>query len=209
VGNLDGHWAKLTKLESITKVPVLGDISQKTEVLSLIELKTDENGQLLYREKTCRLTSKTFGGMVRTAYPPAFLRMLERDWAPVHVEKEAGQVTFIQQKNPRDFGAGGKDQDRDGNPGVTIKVSGIVGGEVYASIREWSTSLGKQVDENTIEGRVIWDAGLNVLGGTSKMLRNQPDTRRKKDPEAHTFVMRRVRDNATCPRLLAQADDVF
>ena len=206
---LDGHWAKLTKLESITAMPFFGDIKQKTEVLTLLELKTDGDGQTRYRERTCKLVSKTFGGLVKTAYPPAFLRMLERDWSPVQIKRDRGQVLFVQQKRPRNYGLDGRDQDRDGRPGVTIKVSGIIDGEIYASIREWSTSLGRVVDKNTIEGRVEWDAGLRVLGGSTDRLSKQPDTRRNEDPHAHTFVMRRVRDTADCRRLLDQQDDVF
>jgi hypothetical protein len=206
---LDGHWAKVTRLESITDMPIFGDIKQKTEVVSLLEMKTSEDGELRYRERTCKLTSKTFGGMVKTSYPPAFLRMLERGWTPAFVEEDGDRLTFIQEKKPRDYGKDGRDQDGDGNPGVTIRVSGIIGGEIYAAIREWSTSLGRMTDENTIEGRVEWDVGLRVLGGSSKRLSSQPDTRRNDDPDAHTFVMRRVRANADCRRLLDQLDDVF
>jgi hypothetical protein len=202
---LEGRWAKLVHLESITDVPVFGDVSQKTEVLSLIDIRTEPNGETQFRERTCRLVTKTLGGMVKTSYPVAFLKMLVRDWAPIEIEGSQ----FVQEKKPRSYGDGGEDQDGDGHPGVTINVGGILKGQIYAAIREWSTSVGEVMSKNRIEGRVNWDAGFQVLGATSGFLDDQPKTRKNEDPEKHTFEMRRVRDNANCKKLVEQADDVF
>jgi hypothetical protein len=209
VAELDGRWAKLTKLESLTDLPVLGDVSQKTEVLSLVDIKTEPNGETLYRERTCRLTTKTMGGVVRTSYPVPFLKMLIRDWSPLGVDARGGTIELVQKKAPRWYGEGGADQDQDGNPGVTIKVSGIIDGEVYASIREFSTSYGRVESPNEITGRVEWEAGLKVLGASSSFLDDQPKTRKKEDPDAHTFVMKRVKQAANCRLLVEQYDDVF
>ncbi len=206
---LTGRWVKRARLESVTRMPVVGDISQKTEIISLLEIRPGDGGALLYREKTCRLATKTLGGFVRTTYPTRFLRMLRRDWSPIQLTATGDRLTLVQHKARRCYGEAGADEDQDGHPGVTIEVNGIIGGEIYASIEESSTASGTVIGPDTIEGTVDWNAGLHVLGATSGMLRKQPKTRRKEDPEARTFVMKRVPDNATCAAVLNHLDDVF
>ena len=43
---LAGRWAKLTRLESLSKVPVIGEVSLQTEVISLMDLAPDGKGGL-------------------------------------------------------------------------------------------------------------------------------------------------------------------
>lgn len=223
--DLTGRWAKLTRLESLSKVPVLGEISLETEVISLVEFRPNGDDGVLYREKTCSLRSNTLAGLVKTSYPKALLRVITKPWTPAKVRVEGGQLVLDVPKAYKAYGYHPKtpgqtpprdvkdgrvyDQDRDGHPGITVETSGIVSGELYAALLEWNASEGRMVSPRRIDGQVRWGTDLAVLGASTGLLENQAPTRPKPDPTAHRYVMKRVPSNATCGQLLARADSVF
>ena len=222
---ISGRWAKLTHLESLSKVPILGEISIETEVISLIEFRPNGSNGVEYREKTCSLRSNTLAGLLHTSYPRGLLRVITKPWTPAEVRSVDGDLVLDLPKAWSAYGyrpeqpgqasphAAGDprviDQDRDGHPGVTVNTGGIVDGQLYAALLEWNESRGRVVSPDRIVGNVDWGTDLAVLGASSSMLRSQAPTRPSPNPDANRFVMRRVPDNATCGALMSRAKALF
>lgn len=218
---LEGRWAKRTHLETLTKLPIVGEIAQETDVISLVELRRNAAGQLMYREKTCRLTSKTLAGLIETSYPPSFLRVLSKDWQPARVMSDGTDVVLEQPRGVRKYGFVGdvvphdkddarvRDSDHDGHPGVTIKAKGLIGGEIYAAVEEWSEVRGKVLSPDRVRGLVKWGTDFAVLDASSGLLSGQPKTRLQPNPSAHYFEMRKVPPRAGCRAVLARLEQVF
>ena len=218
---LQGRWAKRTHLETLTELPIVGEIAQETDVISLVELRAKANGEWMYREKTCRLTSKTLAGLIETSYPPGFLRVLAKDWQPARVVEEGAALVVEQPHGVRQYGFVGdavprdkddarvRDSDQDGHPGVTIQAKGLIGGEIYAAVEEWSEVRGEVVAPDYVRGLVRWGTDFAVLDASSRILSGQPKTRLRPDPSAHHFEMRKVPARANCRAVLARLDQVF
>jgi len=97
------------------------------------------------------------------------------------------------------------DPDRDGNPGVTVLVRGMVDGEVYVVQRGRSSLRTSFVSSDRIEGVVDWSAEQNVLGASARVLRNPPPTEPDPDPTRNRFVAVRLDAGATCTSVLNES----
>jgi hypothetical protein len=97
------------------------------------------------------------------------------------------------------------DQDRDGNPGITIKLSGLASGDLYVDQRQTSTWTGIAVGADRVEGRYAFKSEQNVLASNPTALKSLASQTAVADPSAcaSTFVMVRVGATATCADVLA------
>jgi hypothetical protein len=102
---------------------------------------------------------------------------------------------------------GTQDVDGDGNPGFTLRIRGIVNGEIYLAIREWTAFQGSTPISNTtggIEGRLHWSTDSVVLGTDNPLLTGQPDAFVHPDANKSWFRMVRLGEDATCELLRGQ-----
>ena len=61
-----------------------------------------------------------------------------------------------------------RDDDHDGHPGVTVRIGGLIDGEVYLVQRGWSEFAGTAYDADTIRGDVRFDQDQEILGATRR-----------------------------------------
>ncbi|MBI5527635.1 MAG: hypothetical protein HY897_14985 [Deltaproteobacteria bacterium] len=96
------------------------------------------------------------------------------------------------------------DQDRDGNPGLTTTMMGVLTGEVYNAMRWWGSFEIVVVDENHFAGLAEHGTEQTVLGSTSEVL--VQDTTVIKHPHADRSFVRAMRmdDNASCEDVLKE-----
>lgn len=215
MNDLSGQWVMTQKTVSIADVPVVGEVRSTTRAVVLYRLKHD--GDRLYGEGTlCSLSIDSGSTMVRTIIPEAFRKAVERSTLEATLKVEGGQLRLRQGRkwqvvgarldNPaRDALPTGPsdprvyDQDQDGHPGVTVKVDGLVSGEIYVVQRSWSELEGIQRSSDRFEGYVRFDQEQVILGATKKMLRNPLPSR--PDLNRSVFTFERVGDDATCASL--------
>lgn len=97
------------------------------------------------------------------------------------------------------------DQDKDGNPGITIKLSGLASGDLYVVQRQTSTWTGIAVGADRVEGRYAFKSEQNVLAANPTALKSLAAQTAVADPSAcaSSFVMVRVGATATCAEVLA------
>ena len=92
------------------------------------------------------------------------------------------------------------DQDQDGNPGITIKLGGIVSGDLYVVQRQKSDLTGIAVSSDRIEGQYGFTSEQNILASNPTTLKTLAAQTAITDPNlcASTFVMARVQSAWTC-----------
>jgi hypothetical protein len=93
------------------------------------------------------------------------------------------------------------DQDMDGNPGVTIVLTGLVDGQVYAAERRSTDLDGVAVSADRLVGLVAFTSEQSVVDADPPSLKDTVGTSEQlPDPEAcnSTFEMVRVPDTADC-----------
>jgi len=99
------------------------------------------------------------------------------------------------------------DQDNDGNPGITIKLSGLASGDLYVAQRQTSTWTGIAVGVDRVEGHYAFTSEQNVVAAEPTALKSLAAQTAIVDPNtcASTFVMVRVGAATTCAEVLANA----
>lgn len=100
------------------------------------------------------------------------------------------------------------DQDGDDLPGVTIKLSGLVSGDLYVVQRQTSELVGIAVGPDRLEGRYDFTTEQNVLDANPSTLKLLAAQTAVADPEpcTSTFVMVRLPAQTTCEELLTDVE---
>jgi hypothetical protein len=104
------------------------------------------------------------------------------------------------------------DQDGDGKPGVTIKIGGLVSGDLYVVQRQKSDLSGIATGSLRVEGHYGFTSEQVILGSTSALLQSAASGQQAvTDPNtcASTFTMVRLGDAATCADVLANRAILF
>lgn len=218
--DLSGTWARAQVTTALVDIPVVGELASRTLAVTLLRVEQD-GPSLTLNEQVCVLTTKAPTTLVRTTYPDAFVRAvsgnrrrgrLERDgariryfepkqmyWRGMRPDVDVGEPLPNDAKDPRI-----SDLDRDGAPGLTVNVDGLIDGKVFLVQRSWSELDGVVRSRNRIEGQVVWGSEETILGATKSLLRSPPDKRPDPARSRNFFRMRRVPSTATCDEVLAR-----
>jgi hypothetical protein len=212
--NLDGRWAQLLVTTTVSRIPMLGEVRSVTAALLLMEI--DQSGQnLSIHRQLCALDVDSGTSVVRTEVPDAFvdaIRDTTESATLVHTTRgpslngwRAQELVGLTGVNfteplPTDFSdTRYVDSDGDGNPGLTIRVRGLVSGEVYVASRGITELRPTSMTGELMSGEVDWTAEQVVLGASNRFLRGDGAD---PDPEpgyrGNYFRARRVAADSTC-----------
>lgn len=225
--DLSGTWARLQVTTALSTVPLLGEIESKTTGLVLLHVSKRGPDEFTVEERVCGLKNVTAGGLVKTTFPHGFLRALSGTRKRARLVPTAdGTVRYEELYDVRVGGARLRDPraetlpeepgdprifdaDGDGRPGLTLRVGGIVRGEVYIVQRDASELSGSVLSNNRISGRVWWTSEHRVLGASRAILRTNPKARPHPGNRANRFRMTRVPAHATCADVRAKTPRLF
>ncbi len=199
--DVTGRWARAQKTTTEVDVPVVGALEVETTAIAIVDIEATPEGFRM-TEEVCAIESDSVVGVVRTVYPRAFLRALSGHTKPLRVERDGARVLWIEPRFERAVGRG--DDDDDGHPGVTVRVEGLVDGEVYVRQVGWQASEGRFVDDDRVAGRVTFGFQQEVLGATSSQLEDPLPSAPSEDADKNVFRARRVPADATCAEVLAR-----
>jgi len=211
---LAGYWAQRRFYSSLSDLPVLGMKETSTTSISLVKIEEHENGQLTLVTTLCGIDIDNGAeGMVDVLVPDAFVRSIpqatlsatltreERGWRffqPRHfdvrgavLESKADESLPVDVDDPRVF-----DQDEDGEPGVTMIVTGLTQGRLFIVQRTSYELDGFVVSDLLIEGRADWTDEQVLLASDNPNLTGSPPKTPKL--EASTFTMLRLTGEPDC-----------
>ena len=178
-GNLAGTWAVFTRYRAV--VPGLSG-GQIPRTYFLQEITDDGNGVLTMTETLCDLEVDSEGGTIRVRVTPAFISGVPAETRGGSVAGDGNGgfsytldphvvvrgVTLDDPVNdplptdPEDPKIG--DQDGDGNPGLTLIVSGVISGQMFVIQRDTSQFAGAMVSAKRVQGGVTWTSEQVYLG---------------------------------------------
>lgn len=223
---LEGRWAFVQVTAAVTNAPIVGRLTSETRAVGVLDL--DQQGpELEMTEEICALRTSSPTPVVHTKYPEAFLSALSGNSRRARLVRDAqGNVLFRQPKtwdakgmrlddvaseqlpergtDPRVF-----DADGDGQPGLTVRVEGLVNGDVRVVTRGWTVLEGRVGSADRIDGLVRWDAEQQVLEATNPLLSSRPSTAPHPDGSRSWFRMVRVSSDTGCSEVRAQGDALF
>ena len=226
--DLSGTWAELQVYPEITTIPFLNATVTRTSVVLLRVEITQTGSSLLLTQTYCStdIDSGTF--LVSTVIPDAFLVSLGEARRPASLDASGTTIRFDQPwytevrgcrladpvndplptstDDPRVF-----DQDSDGNPGLTVRVSilGVAGGDVYVVQRVRYRLSGMVVTPDRIEGLIEWKNDQVTLDATSSFLEANTNSHPDPAPEHSYFVFRRIQPDTLCEEIEEERKALF
>lgn len=221
-GDPSGTYVFVSQNRSVTKLPVVKDYVALTRSVAVVELRYDGK-RLVGAGALCSVELVGSSNMVRMELPAAFQRSLPPVRIDATLKKQGDSVRFEQAPQTVVMGARLADptrdklpdsaddarvidQDRDGRPGVTVQVHGIVSGEVYVVQRSTSRLRGTQ-DDKGFSGQVIFQNEQSVVGASSPFLKgNRPSEPTR---EGSWFRLERVPRGKGCEVAKGRARALF
>ncbi len=209
--SLSGVYIYFQKTTSVTKMPVLADVVATTRAVSIQTLS--EEGEWLKGTGTlCDVQIRSSSKLVKTILPAAFRTALPAVVTNARLTKQGGTIHFEQPPQTLVLGANLKndesdalptspsdprvrDDDKDGKPGVTVQIEGIVSGEIYL-VQRSTSRLSGHATPGGFHGEIEFTNDQEILNATTSVLKRNPSA--KPDPSRSGFILQKVDPKTTC-----------
>ena len=224
--DLSGNWARVRVLRTVTDIPFVGEVVNTQRSLSIVTFQADA-GAFRQVEKVCAVKLSSTTDRIKTRLSEGFVTALSGRSASAKVVRRGAVWRFEQPSTAQVFGAKLQapaseglpstaadsrvtDGDRDGHPGLTVRVTGLANGDIHLVQREWTTLSGRvSKDQRSIRGRLTWRGEQRVLSATSPLLKKPLPERQHTDRARSYFKMVRIPTNWSCAKLSRQAKTLF
>ncbi|MGC9530321.1 MAG: hypothetical protein ACP5G2_06945 [Candidatus Bipolaricaulaceae bacterium] len=219
--DLSGSWAFLQVTSDYWQVPLLGERQRLSKSVARVEIEQHGANLTLRIREYCSMTIDSGTSLVRTDVPQAF-------WQRARPHPLAGRIVYrdgrVELVVPWFVNVNGAelgdpeadplpkvpddprvvDQDGDGHPGMTLKVSvlGLISGEVYVVQRLWRAYRGVLEAPNLVRGTISWEDEQSTLGASSSWLLQSGEGRPDPVPAHSYFLLRRIVGEEPCSELL-------
>lgn len=213
---LSGSWAQLIVNTSLSDVPVIGRVRSETRTWLRLDIE-QQGDSARVTSRVCRIEI-TGSRAVRTEIPRAFVAALPVREHQLRIAASAGLPGLFGWEQTEVLGARLRDplrdplptrpddqrvvdQDGDGHPGMTVKVRGMVDGDIYLVQRGWSALATRVVTDDEISGTVAWRTEQSILDATSRLLKGGPPTAPDPSPARNWFRSLRIDPGAGCDEI--------
>lgn len=227
IPDISGAWAQLQLTSSITNAPVLGTINLKTSTIIRLEI-TQKGTDLSIIFEPCAVESESSSPFFKVIFPEAFVKYMGIDTKPARLESQGSSWQLFQPRytivrgvrlqdpekdplptdpnDPRIF-----DQDKDGKPGMTIRVSvlGFIEGEIYIIQRDWNSLRSTTFTPTAIDGLIEWGSEQVVIGASNPLLASQSENIPDPKKENSYFRTTRIDPNTSCAQIVQERDKLF
>lgn len=211
--DLSGRWVQRQDTTTVSRIATIGRVRSTTTSVILYDLRHD-GASLSGQGRVCDVRIVSDPSFVGTTLPDALVRAMPAPLLDARLVRSGSAVLLEQPETWTVLGADLDapssdplpesaadprvcDPDGDGNPGVTVRIDGIVDGEVYLVQRGWSRLRG-ELGDGAIRGEVRFGQEQVVLDASRRVLRSQPPTEPASGPGDNTFVMAPLDASAGC-----------
>jgi hypothetical protein len=231
---LTGWWAlNETQTALVSNVPAIGTMTQTSKSLYLVEITADtsEAAGLVMRARLCDWSTADDIGLTTTSMNPSLFPVLasmsraltisDASGEPrlttsdgiqlrgLHLDAPATDAFPTALDDPRV-----RDEDSDGNPGITLFLNGLFPGTLHVSHRHTARLDGCFKAADTVEGLTAWTTEQLILGSEPQELMDvQPDAQTHPDAALSFFTLRRAIGEAgpisDCAGLKAAREALF
>lgn len=224
---LAGTWAK--QMVFFSESSALGITSRSKVERLLLVRATSDGDQLVTSEEHCEVNTVS-SAAAKIGFPESLVRALPMRRQTFTLRDEAGQLRLDAPATIEVLGARLTDSandplpqspsdpqvfdlDADGQPGVTIQVSGRfvlinINARIYVTQRTLTQESGTLRDSQTIAGSLRWSMEQYTMGSDNSILaRLTPSITPRLD--GSEFTMRKLSDDATCATVKARYASLF
>ncbi len=224
--SLPGTYAMLQVNARITNVPVVGLTHTETHALLRTTVTRGGADRLDMLIEVCDLRQVSESTLVQVIFPEAFLLSLETYPRVIELRPDLGTNRFTSPLAVEVYGAHlidpvhdalptessdsrVYDQDNDGKPGVTIRVTGLVDGEIWLIQRSQSTLSGWFESSDRWGGLIDSEVEQVYLGSDNPILSKPNESTKDPDP-SHSYIdLARVPADKDCAWIRAQGEALF
>lgn len=213
--DLTGTWVMESARVEVAPVPMVGEVTTTAKTLSVLQI-AQEGGALEVTETLCALRfDSSAPKSVSTAVLPSLAPHLEPLERQARLVEHKGRWELRADKQWEIVGARLAkpddplpterrdprvvDADRDGKPGFSVEIGGIVRGTIHVVQRGWTTLRGALDKTGELVGLVDWGQEQVYLGATNPFLRSPLRSRKHPDATKHRFRARRAGESAPAP----------
>jgi hypothetical protein len=224
VPNVEGVWAQKLVTTGVSNAPIIGDVTSRT--ISYQKFDIEQSGKNLdLTETTCDVIINSEQNAIRTIIPDRFVESIEPVERKAHLRKRDDGFYFFAPKTIKTFGVrldkkDAKlpqkasdprvfDQDKDDHPGMTVRVEGVLSGNLYMIQRSWDELWGKVMDDGKIAGRTTWETNQIVLEKTGRIFGEVTPAKPHSNDKLSYFKMVRVPKGTTCAEIADKGDELF
>lgn len=228
VSDVSGHFAYRWAGSQVVQAPGFTTPFSTTTVSILLVDQTQSGTSVTVHGQYCDQSIDDASSPVHVVLPDAFKQSLppftrtgsfakQADGyrhfkLPGFVEVEGAHLTHpatdtlpTSASDPRVY-----DEDNDGQPGMTIKLTGLVDGSIYVVQRQTTSYDGVAVSADRIQGKFSYNSEQIIL-------ESDPASIKQLSPEAHadpvachsTFTITHVPDTADCAWVLSHLSTLF
>ncbi len=222
--DVSGKWAQQQVTTSVSKIPIVGVVETRTIAYLLLDIEQDGT-QLEISSTVCSIKIDGDIKKVRSVVPQGMIDAIGTVTRKARLERtKDGRVRFFQPRSTDLLGVklsktGEQlptepddprvvDADKDGKPGVTVKIEGMIDGAVYVIQRSWSILRGIAAGDQ-IDGKVTWKTEQVVLDASSALLNSNPDAKPHANRDRHFFRTTRIRSKSTCSDIIKGREKLF
>jgi len=221
---LEGTYAARMRVATVQDLPVLGK-STSTSVTYGIAVVARAGEGLTVTEQGCHVDVQS-SGSVSTSVPDAIAQSVApaahelRAWEEASALKWARPLVVIPvgvkladpakdslptaATDPRVW-----DQDKDGKPGVTVKVTGFVSGDIHVVQRQRNVLAGEVNAKGDLAGLASDTSEQSVIGSSNPVLNQNIPTAPDADASKSNVVLVKDKAGLTCSDLMSRKDAIF
>lgn len=219
---LVGRWGQKQVQSSLTEVPFVGETVATTSTLLLLDVVASAGGFTI-TQTVCAIDLDSGTDLVTTVLPDAALAAIQPATRGATLASDgrvsiaglldvwgaalANPETDALPTSPSD--ASVVDHEPDGKPGMTVRVAGLIDGEVYVVQRGFTSLEGVYDGLSRIDGLVTWRQEQSILDADNPLLKSPLPTRTNPDPNASWFRTTRLGPNGDCTTVIDSADALF
>ncbi|MBU1221042.1 hypothetical protein KKF34_05490 [Myxococcota bacterium] len=223
--NVAGLWAYLNVRSSLVNYPMIGLV--ENDIKSYLLYNITQDGTTLNVEETaCDIIIESTNTMVTTIIPDDFVDSMPIEMRTNELVKQGAGWAMHQPKywvtqgvnlsdveneelpaepdDPRVF-----DQDGDGHPGLTVRLTGMLSGELYVVQRGWTILEPSVATEMRMEGLITWADQQVTLDADPASLKINPETNPNSNASRSYYIIVPVSAEMTCSELIEQAETLF
>jgi hypothetical protein len=227
VADISGSWAQLQVVATVADAPIIGQVDTLSIALVRWEIEQSAGGLLTIEQVACELELTSDSAFVQMLIPDAFVDSIVAYQKPGSIDLSVQPPQLSVPLHPEVHGANLSDPlndpmptsaedprivdgDNDGQPGLTVYVSGVVDGALYVVQRNLTTIDGVVSAPNRMEGQLGFAQEQVVLGSDNTLLAdNPPISAVDPDPTKSYFESVRVPADWGCEEIIAKRAELF
>lgn len=216
-----GTYASRQRFTNKVLLPPFGDPDETTQTAWTLHEVRHEAGVVRVETRACAISEPTKNG-VTTVFPAALIAVLPvwQTEAKAYSRPNGGFVVdLLPQTTLLGCALGDPehdplpekgddpavvDVDKDGNPGGTVKLEGLISGAIYVVQRSVEHLRGLTT-EGGLDGLMLGTREQKVVGASEAVLASfDLKATKHPDPKRSDFYLRKVADGTDCAALLAE-----